>query len=138
MLFKEYCKQFDIIACYETWQTCENDYANFIDGYENFDSMRKKKRSAVRGAGGVAVFVKDWVIQSGVERIFQNFNECVVLLFKATSFNRSEDLIMMFTYIAPENSPIYTDEDNGLILLNEKISEILVNFPNAELFIAVI
>ena len=118
------------------WQTCENNLANFIDGYENFDSMQKKKHSAVRGAGGVAFFVKDWVIQSGVECIIQNFNECVVLLFKATSLRGSEDLIIMVTYITPENSPVYTDEDNGLIILNKKISEILVHFPNAELFIA--
>ena len=138
VVFKEYCKQFDIIACYETWQTSENDFANFIDGYENFDSMREKRRRAVRGSGGLTVFVEDWIIQSGVQRIFNHFSECVVLLFKAGSFNRNQGLIMLFTYVAPENSPIYTEEDDGLILLNEKLSEILlhVHYPTAELFVA--
>ena len=130
VVFKEYCKQFDIIACYETWQTSENDFANFIDGYENYDSMREKRRRAVRGSGGVTVFVKDWIIQSGVQRIFNHFSECVVLLFQAGSFNRNQDLIMLFTYVAPENSPIYTEEDDGLILLNEKLSELLIHYPN--------
>ena len=70
--------------------------------------MRKKKRSALRGSGGVSVFVKDWVVQTkGIVRIFQDFKECVVLLFKADIFHRSNDLIMIFTYIAPEISPIY-------------------------------
>ena len=138
VVFKEYCKQFDIIACYETWQTSENDFANFIDGYENFDSMREKGRRAVRGSGGVTVFVKYWIIQSGsgVQRIFNHFSECVVLLFKAGSFNRNQDLIMLFTYVAPENSSIYTEEDDGLILLHEKLSEILIHYPTAELFVA--
>ena len=57
------------------------------------------------------MFVKDWVLQTGgVVRIFPDFKETVVLLFKANIFNRTSDLIMIFTYIAPENSPIYTDE----------------------------
>ena len=53
-VFKEYCKQYDIIALYETWQEGEADLKKNIDGYENFDSMRKKKspasRAGVRGA----------------------------------------------------------------------------------------
>ena len=52
-VFKEYCKQYDIIVLYETWQEGETDFNNFIHGYENhgyenFDSMRQKKRPASR------------------------------------------------------------------------------------------
>ena len=43
---------------------------------------------------------------------------------------------MIFSYVAPENSPIYTDENNGLTLLNEKNTEILSQYPTAELFVA--
>ena len=43
---------------------------------------------------------------------------------------------MYFTYIAPENSPIYTEEDNGITILNERISEVILQYPNAELFLA--
>lgn len=35
-----------------------------------------------------------------------------------------------------KNSPIYTDEDNGIVLLNEKISEIISQYPTAELLVA--
>ncbi|MCG7876918.1 MAG: endonuclease/exonuclease/phosphatase family protein, partial [Candidatus Thiodiazotropha endolucinida] len=136
-VFKKYCEQFDIIALYETWQEHNGDFENFIEGYHNFDSMRKKKRSVSRGSGGVSVFVRDWIfLKPGVKRIFQKFSECVVLLLKADTFNRNEDLIMFFTYVAPENSPIYTDEDNGIFLLKEKISEIVAEYPTAEIFIA--
>ena len=37
---------------------------------------------------------------------------------------------MIFTYIAPEYSPIYTDEDNGITLLNERISKNLRAIPD--------
>ena len=101
--------------------------------------LRQRKRSAVTGSGGVTVFVKDWVIQTfGVQRISRNFNECVIFLFKADIFQRSEDLILNFTYITPENLPIYTDEDTGentgLVVLNENILEIISHYPTAELF----
>ena len=43
---------------------------------------------------------------------------------------------MVFTYVAPENSPIYTDQNNELVLLNEKISEILSRYSMAGVFVA--
>ena len=85
--FQDYCKLFDIIALYETWQRCENDFKNFLQGYTNFDAIRKRTRNTARGSGGVTVFVKDWMMQtSGVKRIFHNFHECVVLLFDDNIF----------------------------------------------------
>ena len=43
---------------------------------------------------------------------------------------------MFFTYVAPEKSPIYTDEENGIEILNDKISEIVSQYPEAELLVA--
>ena len=135
--FQNYCQLFDIIALHETWQANAHDFDTFIEGFSNFDSMRRKKRNAVRGSGGVSVFMKDWLVQTnGIQRIFENFRECVVLLFKAASHHRQNDLIMLFTYIPPEYSPVYTQEDNGIVLLNENINEILLRYPNAELFLS--
>ena len=57
-------------------------------------------------------------------------------MLDAAVFDRKDDLILIFTYIAPENSPIYTDDDNGVILLNEKILEIVSEHPRAKLFVA--
>ena len=89
------------------------------------------------GLGGISVFVKDWIMQTkGIKRIFTKFNECVVLMLDAAVFDRKDDLILIFTYIAPENSPIYTDEDNGIILLSENILEIVSEHPRTELFVA--
>ena len=43
---------------------------------------------------------------------------------------------MIFTYIAAEYSPVNAQEDNGIILLNENINEILLRYPNADLFVS--
>lgn len=45
-----------------------------------------------------------------------------------------KDLILFFTYVAPENSPIYADEATGIVLLNTKKSEVVSVYPNAEIF----
>ena len=66
----------------------------------------------------------------------KKFRECIVLLFKADSFYRQNDLIMIFTYIKPEYSPVNAQEDNGIILLNENINEILLRYPNTDLFVS--
>ena len=63
-------------------------------------------------------------------------NECVVLRFGAEMFRRQNDLVMFFTYVAPENSPIYTTEDNGIIILSEKISDIVLDYPQADIFLS--
>ena len=45
--------------------------------------------------------------------------------------------MLIFTYIAPERSPIYTPEnDDGISLLNEKLLEIKSVYPNADIIIA--
>ena len=58
------------------------------------------------------------------------------MLFKADTFYRQNDLIMIFTYIPPENSPVYTQEANGIVLLNENINEIFLRYPSADLFVS--
>ena len=47
------------------------------------------------------------------------------------------DILLIFTYIAPERSPIYTPEnDDGIVLLNEKLLEIRSVYPNADMIVA--
>ena len=42
-------------------------------------------------------------------------SESVVLFFNGQYFENINDIILIFTYIAPERSPIYTPEnDNGI------------------------
>ena len=137
-VFKNYCKAFDFIGMYETWQRDQDEFNNLLNGYTNFDCLRPLKRSANRGSGGVSVFVKDWLVNNNiVKRIFHEMSECVVLLLKGQYFENINDIVLVFTYIAPERSPIYSPEnDNGIMILNEKIFDIKSNYPNADIIIA--
>ena len=84
-------------------------FQHFLHGFSCFECIRKKKRTAGRGSGGVAVFIRDKLLQSGgLKRIYKHYTECVVLRFSAEAFQRNNDLVMFCTYIAPEDSPIYT------------------------------
>ena len=137
-VFLNFCSTFDFIGMYETWQRHQDDFRNFLNGYTNFDCIRHSKKQSQRGSGGVSVFVKDWFVNKGiVKRIFIEIKECVVLLLNGQIFENVNDIVMVFTYIAPERSLIYSFEnDNGITLLNEKIFDIKSLYPNAEIIIA--
>ena len=134
--FHSYVSTFDIIGLCETW-TVRDDAFN-IHGYTPFCYSRPKKKSANRGSGGVSVYVKDFLIKDNlVKRIFDNFTECVVLLFNCSLFQHVNDVVFIFSYVSPENSPIYDENDNnGIDILNININNIIAEYPNTDLFLS--
>ena len=63
--------------------------------------------------------------------------ECIVLLLNGDFFEVINDIILIFTYVAPERSPIYSPEnDDGIVILNEKLTNIKSTYPNAEIILA--
>lgn len=115
-----------------------NDFDNFIEEYINFDFIRPKILSAKRSLGGVSAFAKNDLIKSGsIKRIFDNLNECVALQLNGYGFNIARDIILLFAYVAPECFPIYTETEGDRIeILSNKLNDIIVAYPNAELFLA--
>lgn len=136
--FLNFCRKHDIIGMCETWQRNEFDFQSFLEGYINFDCMRPTKGSATRGSGGVTVFVRDYFVNRNIiKRIFDEMSECVVLLLSSELYDDINDIVLIFTYVAPERSPIYTNDNNdGINLLNEKLVDIKVLYPNADIIIA--
>ena len=136
--FLNYCRKYEIIAMYETWQRNINDFSSFLEGYINFDCLRPSKRTAQRGSGGVTVFVKDLLVNKNIiKRICDEMTECIVLLLNGDFFEVINDIILIFTYVAPERSPIYSPEnDDGIVILNEKLTNIKSSYPNAEIILA--
>ena len=48
-----------------------------------------------------------------------------------------EDIILIFAYVSPENSTIYSAQNpNGIELLEDQICEIITSYPKSEIFIA--
>ena len=138
MDFQSYCSNFDIIGFCETWGVSNDEFEFFLPGYTNFNFSRPKKSTAIRGSGGVTVFIKDWLIKRGIiKRVCNYISESVVLLIDAKSGFHENDIILIFTYISPEYSSIYSIEDNnGIEILNTNISQIKGEYPNSDLFLA--
>ena len=136
---KSFWNKFNIVSFCETWGVDLKDFSNFLPGYSTFNCIRPRRKGAKRASGGVCVFVKDELFSSGrFIRIFDHFNDCVVLYFSCKSTcHISHDLILFFTYVSPEYSPIYSHNDgNGIELLSEKMQVVVSTYPDAYLFIA--
>ena len=109
-----------------------------MSGYVTVNNIRPKKNGAVRGSGGISVFVRENLIsEKVVKRIYNRFNECVVLLLDGSKFENLNDLAIFFTYVAPQNSSFYsTPDENGIEMLANKIVEVTSEYRNAEVLIA--
>ena len=73
-----------------------------------------------------------------VKRIFPNFNDRVVLLFKGSIFQSMQDIILYFVYVSPQGSRIYDNlaENNGILLIENNLNEIKVDYPVYCFFLA--
>ena len=139
MDLKNYFMKFDIVALCETWGNFADDFDNFLSSYSSFDCVRKKSTSTGRNSGGLCVFVKEWLTQQNVvKRIFPNFKDCVVLLFKGSIFQSIKDIILYFAYVSPQGSRIYDNlpENNGILLIENNLNEIKVEYPDCCFFLA--
>ena len=138
MNFISYVSKFNIFAMCEIWANSESDFTNFMPDYQHFVYARKKSPRAVRNSGGVTVLVKNDLIQNGtIEIIFSHLSDCVVLLMDNSNCSRLEDIILIFVYVSPENSKIYSAQNpNGIKLLDDQICEIITSYPMSEIFIA--
>ena len=136
---KEFIKQFDIFGLCDTWGKSSDEFDSFLDGYNAFSNVRKKKYRKGRASGGVTVFVKSKLIENGlVQRIFCDLDDCVVLLIKGSQSGTEIEIILCFLYISPEGSPIYNIDvgNNGIDIYESKLLEIIEKYPNANLMVA--
>ena len=95
-------------------------------------------QNAFRNSGGVSVFVSNELSNLiTVTRIFNHYENCIVLLFKFSELCNYKDVVMYFTYVSPEGSPIYheRDEQNGICILQENIDEIQLSHPDCNILI---
>ena len=55
--FKNYLKQFNIMALVETWSNLKGEFNDFLSGYTQYDCVRNKNKNVIRNSGGVGVFI---------------------------------------------------------------------------------
>ena len=70
-------------------------------------------------------------------RIFTDMSECVILSIDSFFNDGKHAIVLIFTNVAPEKSPIYSpDNDDRIVILNEKNVTIKSVYPEAEIFLA--
>lgn len=126
-----------MISFCETRQIPLDDFSDLVPGYKNFDSPRFGNKKKQRGSGSVSVFVKNTIVESEyIKRVLEEFEECVVLWI-SNAIGLMNDVILVFPYVAPENSPIYNDENsNGIDILSHNLSQIEKEINNISFIIA--
>ena len=77
------------------------------------------------------------MVKAGIiKRIFNNISECVILILDGNFFQSINDVILIFAYVSPENSPFYAENDsNGIENLNINLEKIVTKYPEAHLFL---
>lgn len=81
-------------------------------------------------SGGIAVFVRERYCDA-VKRVDEGFKFAVILEVKGMrpgNVVQSENMIIVCTYLPPQNSSAYTEETNGVLVLREKLVELKANF----------
>ena len=92
----------------ERWGQNVSQFCTFVDDFQAFSLVRKKRYRKGRPSGDVTVFVKYILIEKGlVKRILNIIEECVVLSLDGNLLGTQKELIICFLYISPEGSTIY-------------------------------
>ena len=136
---KQYLSKFDIVFLCETWSYYVGKFGNFLNSYTLFDCVQKKRTGTGRNSGGICVFIKEWLVRNNlVKRIFSNFKDCFVFHFKGSLFDGMQDVILYFAYASPQGSRIYNnlDENNGILLIENNLNEIKIEYPDCSFFLA--
>ena len=122
----------------ETWGKDETDFENCLPGYTFFAYIRQKVNQAWRNSGGVTVFIRDkYIVNGTIKRIFEQMSECVVLLLDGPKIGHTNDIVLFFTYVSPQYSPVYSEDNpDGIKILNEKLLQIIGALPDVDLILA--
>lgn len=75
------------------------------------------------------------------KRAFEHFENCIALICRVTRVNMDRDIIFLFTYISPVNSPIYNDMDSdGISQIEDYFHTVIMrsHYDHEHIFFGVI
>ena len=72
------------------------------------------------------MYVKD-NIAKGCKRILPHLRDVIVLQLSKSFFKLERDIVLIHTYICPEKSKVYEENESGIELFERKLHEILEN-----------
>ena len=98
---KKEISKFDIFAIQET-HLCPGQSLS-CSGYATFQKQRDKDPKAPYHSGGIAVFIKQTIID-GISSLNSECNDLMWFKLKKEFFNLTNDIFLCFAYISPSNS----------------------------------
>ena len=119
--FLDFCKTFDILGLLETWAKSVHQYSTLLEGFKAHCTVRSKENNY---SGGIIVYVKDNTAK-GCKRILPHLRDVIVLQLSKSFFELERDIVLIYTYIFPEKSKVYEENESGIELFERKLHEIL-------------
>ena len=81
------------------------------------------------------VFEKAFLIFFQISRIYPHVKESV-LLYLVSPSEEQKDIVIIYSYVAPEHSAIYTaDEPNGIEILQGTVDIVISEYPNVNILL---
>ena len=74
--------------------------------------------------GRIIVYVKDNITKE-CKRILPYLRDIIVLQLRTSFFKFQRDIVLIHTYIFPEKSKVYEENESGIELFERKLHEIL-------------
>ena len=81
--FKQFCLLHDIVCLIETWAKDKDDYSTLFETHHPFSFVRSAENHF---SGGIIAYVRNELLP-GCVRIYENFNDLVVLKFDKDFFH---------------------------------------------------
>ena len=123
----DYLKSYNVFGLLETWEINLEKYSKVFPDHKCFVKNAFKYRSRGRAMAGICVFVHKSLLRF-CEQLQTDSNFCIFLKFDKCLFNSIKDMLICFTYLPPDNSPAYRDENlKGIDLLEHYISQLELN-----------
>lgn len=133
----EYLLHFQIINLQETFAQTTDQFRDILPGYLCISNIRDRPQNLPgKHPGGINVFVAKYLQHFIIETITK-YRDIVIVIWNKLIFGTVKDICMCFPYVAPENSSIYSaNEDDGIILLENILTELTLKYGDLHFFVS--
>ena len=115
----------DLIGLLETWSEAELDYDNVLPGFTSVFKAFPRTSKFGHAPGGIGVLIRDNLCP-GIKVLEINTKHVIPVLLNKVFFDLPHNLIVCFTYLPPEGSTSYEDEQNGVAILQDTLTNLYV------------
>ena len=123
-----YISKFDIVCLTETFADSTFDFSRLFTDHIKFAAPAKKLSLQGRNSGGVLLLIRK-SLSTFVKQMKTDCENTVVVRVDKSVFSLDKDVLLIASYVAPENSPLYDTLElkDGILILEESILQIVQN-----------